>query len=200
MSQPQPACSQCSLVLPEAALHQRAPLACPACQATLEVEVFPALWRPLAQGLSPERIVVDGEASCFYHPEKRALLPCEGCGRFLCALCDLELNQHHFCPNCIQARRSQGQLPELINYRVIYDGAALVIAAAASLLFCAWPIWIFTAPASIFLACLSWYKPGSLVRKTWLRSVIAIVLAVLQLGGLFLIIQNVYFNSGPWSR
>ena len=32
---------------------------------------------------------LDGEASCYFHAHKRAAVPCDGCGRFLCSLCDL---------------------------------------------------------------------------------------------------------------
>jgi hypothetical protein len=195
MSQPQPACSQCSLVLPEALLKVNGPVSCPSCQAQLEVDLFPSLFRPQLVGTVPERIVVEGEASCYYHPEKRAVVPCDSCGRFLCSLCDVELNKQHVCPSCLQARRATDQAHELISRRILYDGAALMIAAGTSLLFCLWFLWVVTAPVAIFLAVLSWFKPGSLVPRTPLRGVLAILLAVLQLIGFCFIVKNVVFEG-----
>ena len=53
--------------------------------------------RGVEPGRSGERILVEGEAACFYHAEKRATVACSACGRFLCALCDLDFSDHHFC-------------------------------------------------------------------------------------------------------
>lgn len=195
MSQPQPACSQCSLVLPEELLKVNGPVACPACQAALQLAIFPGFFRPLTQGTLPERIVVEGEASCFYHPEKRAVVPCDGCGRFLCALCDVEFNKQHLCPTCFQTRRTDNQATELVNHRFLFDGAALVIAAGMSILFCLWFIWIVTAPLAIFLAVYSFFKSGSIIPRSSLRAVLAIILALLQLAGFFLIIHTSFFRN-----
>ena len=201
MSHPQPACSQCSAPLPEALLRAGQPVACPSCQAPLEVLVFPALLRPPAGRVVPERIVMEGEAGCFYHPEKRAVIPCHACGRFLCSLCDTEFNQEHFCPNCLQTRRQKNQMPELVTNRILYDGAALVLTVGSTVLFCLWFFWIISAPMAIFLAVLSWTQPGSILPRSRFRAILAIILALLQLIGLYLLIRVFYFNDSPlWGR
>ena len=177
----QPACSQCSAPLTQHALQTGGSLRCPACQAQLELEVFPALHRPQTRGGTAERILVEGEAGCFYHPEKRAVIPCDACGRFLCTLCDLEFNNQHFCPNCLQARQNQEQMPELVNRRLLYDSSALLLTLLMTLFFCVWFLWIVSAPVAIFLAVLSWKKPGSILHSNRWRAVLAIVLALIQL-------------------
>src|SRR5580765_4769226 len=83
-------------------------LPCPYCDAPLQVEIFPAFFRPIAAGANAEALMLEGEASCFYHPQKKAVRPCDGCGRFLCALCDCELQGEHFCPACLEGGGKKG--------------------------------------------------------------------------------------------
>src|SRR5262245_64413079 len=86
---------------------------CPACGASLHIEVFPALFRRLAPGSAGEAVMLDGESSCFYHPQKKAVVPCAECGRFLCALCDCELNDQHFCPACLESGKKKKRITDL---------------------------------------------------------------------------------------
>ena len=79
-------CPQCRAWLLEGVFNQPDLTPCPACGVPLQVEVFPALFRRINPGSSGEAILVEGESSCFYHPQKKAVIPCQGCGRFLCAL------------------------------------------------------------------------------------------------------------------
>src|SRR5678815_2112206 len=71
---------------------------CPGCQQLLRVEIFPALLAPPRIGVPAESLLVAAESSCFYHPAKRAVVPCDGCGRFLCSVCDIQLGTQHLCP------------------------------------------------------------------------------------------------------
>src|SRR5262245_51105568 len=101
MGQPSLSCPKCKSVLPEALFNRPELAPCPAWAGPLQIEVFPAYVRPTARGREGEALMVEGESSCFYHPQMKAVLPCEGCGRFLCALCDCELQGKHFCPACL---------------------------------------------------------------------------------------------------
>ena len=83
---------------------------CPTCRAPLNVQVFPALLRGGA-GTLPELAVEGSEATCFYHARKKAVVPCDQCGRYLCSLCQVELSGQNWCPSCIELRRNQGKLP-----------------------------------------------------------------------------------------
>src|SRR5882757_4158810 len=121
-------CPKCRSWLAEGSFNRPDVAPCPACGVPLQVEIFPALFRTINPGASGEVIMVEGESSCFYHPQKKAVLPCDSCGRFLCALCDCELNGQHFCPACLEGGRKKKKIKSLENHRVLYDSAALALA------------------------------------------------------------------------
>ena len=153
---------------------------CPACGAAVRVDVFPALFRPLAPGQAGERLMVEGESSCFYHPQKRAVVPCDNCGRFLCALCDLELNDQHLCPACLEAGSKKGRIASLQHQRMCYDRLALWLAVLPLFI---WPFTLVTAPMALFFAIRHWNSPSSILGGNKVRLVAAMVVAVLQLAG-----------------
>jgi hypothetical protein len=173
-------CPKCQAWLLEGVFNQPEMSPCPACGVPLQVEVFPALFRRINPGQSGEAIMVEGESSCFYHPQKKAVLPCQGCGRFLCALCDCELNGQHFCPACLEAGKTKGKIKSLENQRTLYDSIALSLAIYPLLIFY---FTLVTAPIALFVAIRYWNAPRSLVRRTKIRSVAAIVLATMQIAG-----------------
>lgn len=173
-------CPQCQAWLLEGVFNQPELSPCPACGVPLQVEVFPALFRRIHPGQSGETIMVEGESSCFYHPQKKAVVPCAGCGRFLCALCDCELNGQHFCPACLETGKSKGKIKTLENQRTRYDTIALGLAILPVLIFY---LTIVTAPMTLFVAIRYWNAPQSIVRRTRFRFILAIVIALLQIGG-----------------
>jgi hypothetical protein len=146
------------------------------------MEVFPAFFQPSASGHAGDPIVMEQEASCFYHPQKKAVVPCDHCGRFLCALCDVELNHQHLCPNCLQSGKKKGKLKSLDNHRVLYDNIAIRLAVypAISLIF--WFLTILTAPAALFIAIRYWNAPPSLLPRTRIRFIAAILVALAEIG------------------
>lgn len=174
-------CPSCRNALPQAICNTGEMAFCPSCDASVQVEVFPAFFQSMVSGAKAETIVEAGTSSCFYHENKRAVIHCDTCGRFLCALCDLDIGGAHICPACAESGRKKGNVAELETNRVMYDSAALVLAFGAFLI---WPIAVVTAPTAIVLAVLSWRRPGSLVPRTRLRSYIAILVAILQLVGI----------------
>lgn len=172
------ACPNCKTPLPNSACNTADLVRCPSCEDRIQVEVFPALFKPIAQGRSAEIILVEGESSCFYHAQKKAVMPCDVCGRFLCALCDVEINDQHVCPACLETGRKKGQLANLEKGRTLYDSAALSLAVLPLVIF---PFTLLTAPLAIFFAVLSWFRPSSIVPRTRLRSYVAIIVALAQL-------------------
>jgi len=189
MNGPSVLCTKCHSTLPPDFFQRTELAACPACEALIQVEVFPALFKPIAVGKFGETIMMDGEAGCFYHPQKRAVVPCGGCGRFLCALCDVELNDQHLCPVCLETGRQKGKLPQLENKRTLFDSAALSLALLPIIM---WPITFMTAPAAIILAIYGWNKPSSLLPRTRIRIYLAILFAGLQIAGWVLLFTGVF--------
>jgi hypothetical protein len=173
------ACTACGAKLPEDFANEGEFLPCPSCLRLERVFAFPALHRPMA-ATAALPAMVDGEASCFYHGHKRAVVACDSCGRFLCALCDVELGASHRCPSCLQAGKRKGSADSLQTRGTLWDGLALMLAVVPLLV---WPFTIFTAPAAIFVAIKYWRRPLSVVPRTRVRLVVALLLAVAQLVG-----------------
>ena len=173
-------CTKCGLVLTETLFNQPDWSRCSSCDSRLRVEVFPALFNAPAGVATAQSILAEGEASCFYHPTKRAVLPCETCGRFLCALCDVELNGQHLCPACLASGQKKGKLSNLDNRRVLYDSLALTLALVPLLV---WPFTLITAPAALFIAVRYWRAPSSVVQRTKIRLILAMFFALAQIVG-----------------
>ncbi len=174
-----PACPKCKTTwLPEA-LPAAAEKICHGCQTPFEVTFFPALTRPAAAVVQPEKLVIDGDASCFYHADKRAAIACSACGRFLCHLCDVTLGDRHLCPGCIETGRAKGRFTEFETSRILWGSAALTITVVPIIL-CFW-ITLVTAPAAIVLAIYGWKKPQSIVTTSRWQSWAAIIIATLEI-------------------
>jgi len=166
--------------VPEAAWNHEEPARCARCGARLRADVFPAHFVSLEPGAAPESIVVEGDAGCFYHPSKRAVLVCDACGRFLCSLCEVELGGRRLCAGCVEGQRQRGGLDVLETERTLYDRIALSLAVYPLLIFY---FTLVTAPAAIYVALRYWRAPGSLVGGTKARFVAAIVISLAQITG-----------------
>ena len=153
---------------------------CQVCRTRLRTELFNAFYRPLAEGATGERIQIQGQAECYYHPGKKAVAPCAGCGRLLCALCEVSMDGRSLCMECLQAGRSRGNIESIEHKRILYDNLALPLAVWPLLFFIIIPI---TAPAAIYVALRYWRAPGSLLPRTRIRFIVAILIAVMQLVG-----------------
>ncbi len=182
------ACPKCRTPWPA----ELAPLAalrfCPGCQRAAAVHIFPALIRPAAPVAHPEKLLIEGEASCFYHTDKRAVIPCGACGRFLCALCDVTLGEKHLCPNCIEAGRAKGRFTEFETSRALWDNSALILALVAiPMVICAGAT-VVLAPAAIVVALIGWRKPSSIIRRMRWRLWLALALATLEIAACVVVI------------
>ena len=174
------ACPNCQVILPVQMINTGRLDPCPQCRTRLRADLFNAFYRPVEAGTTGQRVQEQGQAECFYHPGKQALVPCAGCGRLLCALCEVPMDGRSFCLTCLQAGRNKGRIDALQNKRLLYDRLALTLAF--------WPIFFFfitpiTAPAAIYVALRYWRTPGSILAHNRFRFVLAILLALAQLTG-----------------
>ncbi len=170
-------CSKCHRPIPSGSYNTPDLIPCPTCQVPIQVQVFPAFFRGLQPGKAADALG-DEQASCFYHPQKKAAIPCDYCGRFLCALCDVEMNGKHLCPVCLEAGKKKGKIVNLDRHRMLYDGIALRLALLPMI-----TIWftLVTAPIALYLAIRHWNSPRSLVRKGRIRFLLAMAISVLQI-------------------
>jgi hypothetical protein len=147
------------------------------CGGEVEVNVFPAFYRQSPQSEPGQILLGEDESGCFYHDQKRAVTSCSICGRFLCALCDLDLKGQHLCPACLSRGERKNRLPEIERERTLYDNIALMTAILPILML---PLTILTAPASVVMALLWWKKPTSIIPRSRVRYILATAIGGLQ--------------------
>jgi len=187
-------CPKCSQPIRRLSPEREQDLPCSACKADLQVDTFPALFRGAALGARATAAILEDETHCFYHAGRRAVVPCDACGRFLCALCDIHLDDRHLCPTCMEAGIGSGQIREMENSRVLYDKIAIYLALIPfTIIF--WFAAFITAPATIFVVIRFWKEPNSLVSGSRIRNVVAFMLAGIQVFGCVFIIYNILQNQ-----
>jgi len=120
---------------------------CPFCQKRLQIR----FWRTVRQNTSAAATMPD-QATCFFHPDKAFQACCQRCGRFVCALCDLQLGAEHVCPTCFERGRTDSGLAggkaEWRHRDVLYDSIAVALGWGWIIL---WPVIVAALPIAIFL-------------------------------------------------
>ena len=120
---------------------------CPYCQKVLQFR----LW-PVAHHNSSAVAAMADQATCFFHPEKAFQACCQRCGRFVCALCDLQLGAEHVCPTCFERGRAasglDGGKAEWRHRDVLYDSISMALGWGWILI---WPVIVVAFPAAVFL-------------------------------------------------
>ena len=142
-------CPQCGAALGPGVLHADSGQSCSYCGATVRLAAFPAARGEILEGGYGEPLEEESESSCFHHSEKRAVVPCDACGRFLCSLCDIAMRGKHYCSACLEAAIREGRLPELQTEYTRYDVLALTAACLPFMLFV--PVALFILPFNVDL-------------------------------------------------
>ena len=148
-------------------------VSCTSCGNVSQVLTFPALVRRAA-GSAGAAAMEAGEATCFFHTSKKAAVPCDGCGRFLCALCDINFSDGHFCSLCIETGTEQAVAGKMVSRRYLYDSMALLL-ILSTLLF--WPFTLITAPMALFIAIRFYGKAGGPIPRSNWRFLVAILMS-----------------------
>jgi len=140
------------------------------------------------QGERAENADRHGEAQCFYHAGKKAVVPCNACGRLLCAVCRIELDGQNLCVSCLQAGKDNRKISALQHRRTLYDSIALNLAF--------WPMMmifptLLTAPAALYYTVRHWRTPSYILPRTHLKNILALLLAAGQITGwvIFVVIK-----------
>ena len=173
-------CTKCQGELPLFVFRQNEFRPCPSCGVSLYGVLFPALIKGPSESRPGQTLLVDSDAGCFYHPQKKAEIACDYCGRFLCALCDVEMEGKHLCPPCIETGKQKGRIQTLENRRTLFDSIALSLSILPLIIFY---FTLFTAPITIYLAIRYWNAPTSILHSGKWRMVLAIILASSQIVG-----------------
>jgi hypothetical protein len=186
-------CSKCKNPLSSELFAVSNTAVCPSCRIPLTSYLFPALYHSGTLALKPESLLTDTESSCFFHPAKKAVVACGGCGRFLCGLCDLEWEGGHLCSSCLEAGKKKGKMKSLENHRVLYDGIALAVAGLPILI---WPFTCVTAPIAFYMVLRYWNAPLSIASRSKVRFILAFLLSLGQIIGWIWLIAILFHEAG----
>ena len=173
-----PRCGACeaALALPEAA--GAGTLACPICRQASRAWLFPALHRE-SRADAGQRLLEEGQSSCMAHPQKQAVAVCDACGKFLCALCDVEWNGEHLCTACIQHRKQSDHEGAHQTSYIHYDSVALGIVLLSLLMMSFFGLGGLIAPVTLYVAWRYWRVPWRPVPHRKWRMALAVLLATL---------------------
>ena len=107
---------------------------CPACIGAFEATVF----QPVERRQRAAEVLVatpDGVANaCANHARNAAVTNCQRCGLFICALCDMNIGEGSYCPQCFDRVRADGSLKAAATRYRDY-GSMARIAVSVGLLF-----------------------------------------------------------------
>jgi hypothetical protein len=157
---------------------------CPVCRTSQKVMLFSAIEKEPEKGELAES-VMDDNAACINHPDKAAAALCDGCGAYVCNLCEIEIEDQHLCPVCFN--NNSGKITTLNKRTVLHDSCALSIAVFPMLI---WPFTAITAFVAIFWAMFHWNKVNTPYKRHKWRFVVACLVATAQLigWGLFIVL------------
>lgn len=183
------ACQNCHTELPDSFVNTGQLHQCPKCQAKIRVDLFNAFFKAPVPGQPADTIVQQGQAECFYHPGKTAVGACSSCGRLLCALCNVQWETSNMCMSCLQIGQRKRRITSLENDRVLYDNIALSVAVIPILSF--WMLTFLTGPIAIYLSVRYWRTPLSILPRTRIRFILAIVVSGAQVAGWTLLLSKI---------
>lgn len=182
------ACPNCRTIQSADTVNTGHMVPCQACHVLLRIDVFNAFLRRDEPQVAVQSAHAHGQAECFYHPGQLAVVPCAACGRLLCAVCQVELDGRSICMGCLQAGRDKQKITALQHRHMRYDEIALNLAF--------WPmltifLTLLAAPAAIYYAVRHWRTPSPVLPKGWFKSILALVLAGVQIAGwIFVLVRQ----------
>ena len=138
---------------------------CPSCANRLQIRFW-----PVTRKSNQAAAALSDQATCFFHPDKSFQACCHRCGRFVCALCDLQLGKEHVCPACFERGRggsvTEAGKGEWRHRDVLFDSIAMTIGWVWILVR---PAFVAALPTVIFLHVKYRKAPGSYLipRSGW---------------------------------
>lgn len=158
---------------------------CANCGQSNGVAAFPkSIQRsPAPPPLLPEDPPAEGEAVCFYSPNRRATAACDHCGVLISAPWSAAWGSETVCLKCLEHLREDRKDERFISGCTRWDNIALAISLIPFTFIFWWAAFI-TAPAALFLAIRHWNTPRGIIPVGRTRLVLAILLSLLQIGGI----------------
>jgi len=182
MSAPRCPSCQAELAIADGAVGVQS-ASCFHCRTAFELETFPAQWRRVQAGRAGE-LVTGEEAACYVHTDRRAEAACDGCGRFMCALCEVRVGEQRLCVACLDGGRRAGRLVQVERSRTLFARVAVRVALFGLVL---GPFAPAAGLSAIVLAIVGLTRPPSVTGRRYLGSAVFALLlgSVLTLGWLW---------------
>ncbi len=119
-------------------------LRCGICRMEVNGEIF----NPIAPVIHGPELAMSEDATCVYHPHKRAVTVCQGTGNFICALCAVEIKGKTYSVQYLESNGGKKAADEISNRflprpdRVVNNiFVALLIPYADAVVFIPFPLW-----------------------------------------------------------
>ena len=136
-------CPKCAAVLTTEIFTSITGSSCPQCGLIMTGRLFPRFFKSHDNQANGIEVASDNESSCFFHPNKLAVSHCSECGRFLCALCELNIEDRTICPTCLEKLDREKKVKTFTNRVTFWDSIVLSLAILPMLF---WPVTLVTAP------------------------------------------------------
>ncbi len=112
------------------------------------LEVRAELFNTIAPVIHSPEIATNEDATCVYHPHKKAVTLCQGTGNFICALCAVEVKGKTYSVQYLESNAGKKAADEITNRylarpdRVVANILiALFIPYADAVVFILFPLW-----------------------------------------------------------
>ncbi|MBF0570817.1 MAG: B-box zinc finger protein [Candidatus Omnitrophica bacterium] len=178
-------CPQCHSILKKEFINNSDFLSCLQCHQLIQVVAFPVLFQKPKVSEAAQPLIIDDQSNCFYHPDKKAIILCSSCGRFLCSLCDIEFDKQHLCPACLQSGTRKKRIHNIDNDIVCYDKIAFAVAVYPIITFI---FTLITAPIAVYLSIRYWNTKSLTGSKA--RFVFAILIGLAQIIGWYFLFTH----------
>jgi hypothetical protein len=106
-------------------------------------------------------------------------MECDHCGRFLCALCDLEVAGEHLCPACLSQGKDGSGVSRQNRGYTRHDMVALGLTIWPFLIFP--PLIVLSAPIAIYYSFRHYKTPLSILPVRRWRFPLAILFAFIEI-------------------
>ena len=116
-------CPRCNWEQPGVAVGVPGEHKCRYCGTVFEESIFPAVLNEFSPVAVQDAEIGSGEARCYFHDGRVAAVVCDGCGVYLCPLCDLNIADGHYCSNCLTKIKNEST--DLLN-RVLFVDTLLL--------------------------------------------------------------------------
>ncbi|MGC8625121.1 MAG: hypothetical protein ACP5VQ_07625 [Phycisphaerae bacterium] len=117
---------------------------CNTCRMHATGEIF----NPVAPAIHGPELAMTQDATCVYHPQKKAVTVCQGTGNFICALCAVEIKGKTYSVQYLESNAGKKVADEITNRylprpdRVVNNIlVALFIPYADAVVFILFPLW-----------------------------------------------------------